>query len=107
MAGASNAAAIQNRMMHAPTDAGVDSVIRPMRRTHVRMALARTCSWPVERTSAGAGMAIGASGPDPRVEHHVREIAQDLGQHRDADGHKRADRQERHALYEGHVQHPT
>src|SRR5262249_55077580 len=89
--GASTAAAIQNTMMPAPTSAGLDSRSRPSRRVHVRRTPERISSGVVETRSAVAGTAMVArSGPDARVEHDVRQVAENLRQHSDADRDERA-----------------
>src|SRR5262249_55684536 len=57
------------------------------------------------RPSTVVGTDTGASGPDPRVEEHVGEVAEDLRRHRHAHGHQRADLDEGDVLEEGRLEH--
>src|SRR5215471_21675259 len=79
MTGARTAATTQNSTRPAPIAAGLDSVRRPRRRTHVRAKPARAGPWIAGSPFAVVGSATSA--PEPRIEEAIGEIAQDLRQH--------------------------
>src|SRR5262249_15377053 len=86
IAGANAAARIQQSPSPVPIRAGFDSVTGCRPRAH---ACANPRGRRLEaagRRSAAVGCMLPVSGPDTRVEQHVRKIAEDLGEDRDTHG---------------------